>query len=103
MKIFLNEFNVFSDLSIHLEKLKKCFLKCKEYGTSLNLEKCAFMVCFGTILRFIVSKEGNILDPKKIKALVKMLVTKTPQEFKFSMESHSFTYASLEILLLLWH
>jgi hypothetical protein len=36
------------------------------------------MVCFGTILGFIVSKEGKILDPKKIEALVQMLVPKTP-------------------------
>jgi hypothetical protein len=38
------------------------------------------MVCFGTILRFIVSKEGKTPDLKKIKVLVKMLVPKTPQE-----------------------
>jgi hypothetical protein len=49
MKIILDDFTIFGDLSIHLEKFKKCFLKCKEYGTSLNPEKCAFMVCFGTI------------------------------------------------------
>jgi hypothetical protein len=33
---------------------------------------------FGTILAFIVFKEGKTLDPKKIKALVKMLMPKTP-------------------------
>jgi hypothetical protein len=78
MKIFLDDFIVFSDLSTHLEKLRKCFLKCKEYGLSLHPEKCAFMVCFGTILGFIVSKEGNTPNPKKIKALVKMPLLKTP-------------------------
>jgi len=36
MKIFLDDFTILSDLSTHLEKLKKCFLKCKEYGISLN-------------------------------------------------------------------
>jgi hypothetical protein len=35
---------------------------------------------FGTILGFIVSKEGKILDPKKMEALVKILVPKTPKE-----------------------
>jgi hypothetical protein len=58
------------------------FLKCKEYGISLNLKKCAFMVCSKTILRFIVSKEGKTPDHKKIKALVKMLIPKTPQEIQ---------------------
>jgi hypothetical protein len=76
MKIFLDDFTVFSDLSTHLEKIRKCFFKCREYGISLNLEKCAFMVCSRTILRFIISKET--LDFRKIEALVKMLVPKTP-------------------------
>jgi hypothetical protein len=61
-----------------LEKFKKCFLKCKEYGIGLKLNKCAFMVCFGTILGFIVSKEGKTSDPRNIEALIKMPVPKTP-------------------------
>jgi hypothetical protein len=36
------------------------------------------MVCSKTILEFIVSKEGKKLDPKKKKALVQMLVPKSP-------------------------
>ncbi len=36
MKIFLDDFTIFSDLPTHLEKLKKCFLKCREFGMSLN-------------------------------------------------------------------
>jgi hypothetical protein len=49
MKIFLDDFTIFNDLSTHLEKLNKCFLKCKEYGISLNPKKCAFMICSQTI------------------------------------------------------
>jgi hypothetical protein len=82
MKIFLNDFIIFSDLSIHLEKFKKCFLKCREYGISLNLDKLAFMVCSKTILGFIISKEGKTFDLKKIEASVKMLMPKTPQEIQ---------------------
>ncbi len=78
MKIFLDDFIGFSDVSTHLEKLKKCFLKCRKYGISLNIEKCAFMVCSRTILGFIDSKEGKTPNPKKIKALVKMPLPKTP-------------------------
>jgi hypothetical protein len=58
------------------------FSKCKEYGISLNLEKCAFMVCFGTILRLMVSKEGKTPNLKKIEALHKLSMLKTPQEIK---------------------
>ncbi len=75
-------FTIFSDLSTHLEKLKKCFLKCREFGISLNLEKCAFMVFSGTILGFTVSKEGKIMDPKKVKALINMPIPTTPQQIQ---------------------
>jgi hypothetical protein len=66
MKIFLDNFMVFNDLSTHLKKLRKCFIKCRKYVINLNLEKCAFVVCSRTILRFIISKEGKTPDPKKI-------------------------------------
>jgi hypothetical protein len=66
MKIFLDDFIVYSDMESHLRKLKLCFQKCKEYGINLNPHKCAFMVFLGMILGFIVSKEGKLPDPKKI-------------------------------------
>jgi hypothetical protein len=85
MKIFLDNFIVFSDLSTHLKKLKKCFLKCREFGISLNPNKCAFMVFSRTTLGFIVSKEGKVMDLKKVETLMKtMLVLITPQEIEVS-------------------
>jgi hypothetical protein len=47
MKIFLDDFIVFSDLPTNLDKFKKCFIKCKEFGISLNPNKCVFMNNFG--------------------------------------------------------
>jgi hypothetical protein len=78
MKIFLNDFTIFNDLSTHLKNLKKCFLKCKEFGINLNLDKCAFMVFSRTILGFIMSKEGKSMDLKKVEALINMLIPITP-------------------------
>jgi hypothetical protein len=40
------------------------------------------MVCFRTILGFIVSKEGKTHDPKKMKVLVKMPMFEIPQEIQ---------------------
>jgi hypothetical protein len=82
MKIFLNDFIIFSDLSTHLAKFRKWFFKCRKYGISLNPNKLAFTVCSKTILGFIISKEGKTFDLKKIEALVKMLMPKTPQEIQ---------------------
>jgi hypothetical protein len=66
MKIFLDDFTMYSDMESHLQKFKLCFQKCKEYGISLNPEKCAFMVFSRMILDFIISKEGKLPNLKKI-------------------------------------
>jgi hypothetical protein len=60
MKIFLDDFIVFGDLSTHLEKFKKCFLKCKEYGINLNLNKCAFMVFWNYFGIYSLQRRENI-------------------------------------------
>ncbi len=60
-----NDFTMYNDIDNHLHKLKLCFQKCEEYGISLNLEKCAFMVFSWMIFGFIVSREGKLLNPKK--------------------------------------
>jgi hypothetical protein len=65
MNIFLHNFIIYNDMDIHLQKLKSCFQKCKEFGISLNPYKCTFRVFLGMILGFIISK-CKLLDPKKI-------------------------------------
>jgi hypothetical protein len=36
MKIFLDDFIMYSDMENHLHKLRLCFQKCREYGISQN-------------------------------------------------------------------
>jgi len=62
----------------HLMKFKLCFQKCREYRINLNLDKCAFMIFSGLVLGFIVSKEGKILDPKKVQVIVNMPIPTNP-------------------------
>jgi hypothetical protein len=38
------------------------------------------MVFSRLIVRFTISKEGKILDPKKVQAIVNMLVPTNPQQ-----------------------
>ncbi len=82
MKLFLDDFMVFCDLDTQLSKLRKCFEKCWEYGIGFNSENCAFMVFSGMILGFIVSKEGKLLDPKKVEAIIKMPIPKNPRDIQ---------------------
>ncbi len=45
MKIlFFDDFNVFNDLNMHLDKLQLCFDKCQVFDISLNSKKCMFLV-----------------------------------------------------------
>jgi hypothetical protein len=82
MKIFLDNFIIFNDLSTHLEKFRKCFLKYRKFGIILNPKKCIFMVFSRTLLGFIISKKGKVMDPKKVEVLVNMLVPTTSQEIQ---------------------
>jgi hypothetical protein len=40
------------------------------------------MIFSRTILGFIISKEGKVMDPKKVEALVNMPVLITPQQIQ---------------------
>jgi hypothetical protein len=72
MKIFLDDFIVYNNMETHLDKLRLCFLKCYEFGISLDIDKCAFMVLSCLILGFIVSKDGKLPYPRKIHVIVNM-------------------------------
>jgi hypothetical protein len=101
MKIFLDDFTVYSDMESHLQKLKLCFQKCKEYGINLNIDKCAFMVFSRAILGFIVSKEGKLRNPKKIQTTCHHL--KILGKFKHLMGWYNSTDVLSKTLLLLSH
>jgi hypothetical protein len=48
----------------------------------MNPNKFAFMVFLVTILSFMVSKKGKVMDPKKVEVLVNMLIFITFQEIE---------------------
>jgi hypothetical protein len=50
MKIFLDNFTVYSDMKSYLMKLRFCFQKCKKYKINHNTKKCAFMLFSRLIL-----------------------------------------------------
>jgi hypothetical protein len=78
MKLFLDDFNVFSDFKTHMVKLWLCFDKCQEFDSSLNSKKCIFLVFSSFIFGYIVFKEGKLPNPK-IAAIVNMSKPKNPQ------------------------
>ncbi len=82
MKLFLDDFSVFNDLNTHLTNLQLCFDKCKEFKISLNLKKLMFLMHLGIILGYVVSRESNLLDLKKISTIIHMPTPKTPENIQ---------------------
>jgi hypothetical protein len=80
MKLFLDNFNVFNDQTLHKKKLQLCFEKCHEFGINLNPNKFMFLVYSRIILGYIVFKEGKLSYPKKIFAIMNMPPPKTPKD-----------------------
>ena len=54
----------------HLSHLRLCLERCRTSQLSLNPAKCAFGVTSGALFRQIVSKDGIVVDPGKIEAIV---------------------------------
>ena len=70
MQVFLDEFAVYSTKGEHLDNIWLCLEKCRGYRLSLNPAKCIFEVTRGTLLGYIVSKDGIVVDPDKVKAIL---------------------------------
>ena len=70
MQVFLDDFAVYSRQTEHLEHLRLCLEKCREYRLSLSPAKCVFGVASGNLLGHIVSKDGIAVDPDKVRAIV---------------------------------
>lgn len=57
------------ELAEHILHLEETFELLKRYIMKLNPEKCAFGVCSGKFLGFMVSHRGIEANPKKIWAI----------------------------------
>jgi hypothetical protein len=83
MKLFLDDFNVFNDQKIYLNKLWLCFDKYWKLNISLKLKKCMLKVYSKVILGYIVwIKEGKLLDLKKFFAIINIPPPKTPKDIQ---------------------
>ena len=75
--IYLDEIIVFSTSDHeHLKNLKQTFLKCRKFGLSLNIKKSHFDMAEGNLLGHIVSAEGIKIDLERVKAFLKISLTR---------------------------
>lgn len=69
----------------HVGHLEETFELLRRYKIKLNPEKCAFGICSGKFLGFMVSHRGIEANPEKIRAITEM---KSPWTIN---EAQSFT------------
>jgi hypothetical protein len=110
MKLFLDDFSMFSNLDTRLPKLQLCLDKCREFNISLNLEKCMFLVHLGVILGYVVFKEGKLPNVKKNLVIVHMPTLKTINDIRvfngmaqyYMCFNKDFAFIMAPITKLLW-
>ena len=70
MQVFLDDLTIYGTRAKHLGHLQLCLERRRTSGLSLNPEKIAFGITSGALLGHIVSKEGIVVDPNKITAII---------------------------------
>ena len=64
--VYLDDVTIFLKIRAdHIVDLRQILERCQKYGISINPKKSIFSVTEGTLLIFVVSKEGMMIDPKR--------------------------------------
>ena len=70
MHVFLDDFVVYNWRTDHFEHLRLYLERCRQGRLSLNPTKCIFGVPNKALLGHTVSKDGIVVDPDKVKAIL---------------------------------
>lgn len=71
MLVYLDDITVFSkDAGDHFDHLEQVFKKCREYGISLNPNKCVFSTDQGKLLGHIVSRDGLAINLARVESIL---------------------------------
>jgi hypothetical protein len=83
MQIYIDEIVVKSlSEEDHLEHLRLSFERMRKYGLKMNPLKCAFGVCAGDFLGFVVHKKGIEINQNKTKAILETKPPSTKKEIQ---------------------
>jgi len=66
----------------HLNHLRQSFERMRQYGLKMNPLKCAFDVCAGDFLGFVVHKKGIEINQNKTRAIMKTNAPSTKKELQ---------------------
>jgi hypothetical protein len=72
LRVFIDDFGVYSDRASHLAKLELVFQHLESSGVTLNPEKTTIGFSEGKMVRHIVSKDGVAIDLQKLDKISKL-------------------------------
>ena len=74
----------------HLNHLRQSFERMRQYRLKMNTLKCAFGVCAGDFVGFVVHKKGIEINQNKTKAIMETKAPSTKKELP-SVEKNQFS------------
>jgi len=72
LRVFIDDFRVYSDRASHLAKLELVFQRLDSLGVTLSPKKTTIGFSEGKMVGHIVSKDGVATDPKKLDRISKL-------------------------------
>jgi hypothetical protein len=72
-EVYLDEWKIFSFLKGHMNTLHLMLYQCLHIHISLNFKKCIFFTPFGTLLGYVVSKDGLLFIQDNILSILDMV------------------------------
>jgi hypothetical protein len=89
--IYLDDIIVYSSgHEKHLKHLKRVFLKCRQFGISLNSKKSQFALKKGKLLGHIVPTEGVKIDPAWVEAIQKLSIPRSKKDIQSLLDKINF-------------
>jgi hypothetical protein len=89
--VYLDDITVFSKSDKeHRSHLRKVFLKCRNFGISLNPKKSLFAMQEGKLLGHIVSAEGVRIDPSRVEAIQALSIPRSKKEVQSFLDKINF-------------
>lgn len=74
----------------HFTNVWHIFETCHKYKISLNPKKSIFVVTKGNILQYIISKYGNVSDPKRTKEMNSIVYPNNKKEMQSCLGNINF-------------
>lgn len=84
--IYLDDITVFTKYDQkHLKHLTKVFDRCRKFGISIYTKKSLFAIKEGKLLGHIISKEGVVIDPKRVSTIETLTLPRNKKEIQAFM------------------